>query len=185
MEEEEKDITISVKKIGSSPPLQLQVSPKIQVSQLRRLVGVEVNLPIERLKLFLHGAVLHDTKSGHEVHANLKEGDMLLAVVAPKPPAKHIQGAEEDDEDDLHFNLPETAAQWKKNLLFVLRDKLRVPDILLVTFFSISLKTWGMIFLWFVMSPIAYRWDLGPLYILSTAFSLMFFNLGQRQQGDA
>ncbi|XP_057850587.1 uncharacterized protein LOC131061089 isoform X3 [Cryptomeria japonica] len=159
MEEEEK-ITISIKKIGSCPPRQLQVSPKIRVSELRRLVGAEVNLPIERLKLFLHGAVLDDTKGGREMHVNLNES---------------VQ----------RFNIPESAAQWKKNLLFVLRDKLRVPDILLVTILSISLKTWGMVFLWFIMAPIAYRWDLGPLYILTTAFSMMFFNLGQRQQGDA
>ncbi|XP_057850586.1 uncharacterized protein LOC131061089 isoform X2 [Cryptomeria japonica] len=184
MEEEEK-ITISIKKIGSCPPRQLQVSPKIRVSELRRLVGAEVNLPIERLKLFLHGAVLDDTKGGREMHVNLNESDTLLAFVAPKPPAKHVQVTEEDDEDDLRFNIPESAAQWKKNLLFVLRDKLRVPDILLVTILSISLKTWGMVFLWFIMAPIAYRWDLGPLYILTTAFSMMFFNLGQRQQGDA
>uniref|UniRef100_A0A0D6R1F7 Ubiquitin-like domain-containing protein n=1 Tax=Araucaria cunninghamii TaxID=56994 RepID=A0A0D6R1F7_ARACU len=185
MEEEEKKVTINVKKIGSARPRQLQVPPTIKVSQLRRIVGTEVNLPIEWLKIFLHGAVLHDVKNGCEVHASLNEGDSLLAIVAPKPPAKHIQDTEDDDEDDLRLSLPETAAQWKKNLLFFLQNKLGVPDIVLVTILSISLKKWIMVFLWFIIAPLAYRWDLGPVYILTTAFTLIFFNLGQRQQGDA
>jgi hypothetical protein len=186
MEDETKKVTINIKKMGSARPRQLQITPTIKVSDLRRLVGAEVNLPVERLKLFLHGAVLHDIKSGCEVHAKLNEGDSLLAVVAPKPPAKHIQDREADDEDDLRFKLPETAPQWEKNLVFLLQNKLRVPvDILLMAIFSVSLKTWALIFLWFIMAPVAYRWDLGPIYVLTTAFSLIFFNLGQRRQGDA
>lgn len=185
MEEETKKVTINIKKIGSARPRQLQIPSTIKVSDLRRLVGSEVNLPVERLKLFLHGAVLQDIKSGCEMHANLNEGDSLLAVVAPKPPAKHLQDKEADEEDDLRFKLPETAPQWEKNLVFLLQSKLRVPDVLLMAIFSVSLKTWALIFLWFIVAPVAYRWDLGPIYILTTAFSLIFFNLGQRRQGDA
>eukprot|EP01018_Ginkgo_biloba_P032278 Gb_22467 [translate_table: standard] len=182
--ENDRKVRIYVKKIGNARPRLIQISPSIKVSDLRRLVGVAVNLPIDQLKLFLHGVVLHDMKTGSEVHVNLNDGDTVIAVVAPKPPAKHIQNREADDEDDLQFNLPETTAQWKKELLCVLRDKWKVPDIVLMAIFFISLKIWAMIFLWFIMAPIAYRWDLGPLYILTTAFSLIFFNLGQRRQGD-
>ncbi|KAI3901605.1 hypothetical protein MKW92_039957 [Papaver armeniacum] len=43
---------------------------------------------------------------------------------------------------------------------------------------------WAVIILWFALAPVAYRWDLGPLYILGTGFAIILLNLGQRQHGD-
>ncbi|KAI9087072.1 hypothetical protein K1719_031033 [Acacia pycnantha] len=38
--------------------------------------------------------------------------------------------------------------------------------------------------MWFVLAPIAHKWDLGPVYIIATGFALILFNLGKRQAGD-
>ncbi|KAH7276788.1 hypothetical protein KP509_39G021700 [Ceratopteris richardii] len=35
-----------------------------------------------------------------------------------------------------------------------------------------------------MLAPLAYKWDIGPLYILATAFAVIFFNLGRRQEGE-
>lgn len=31
--------------------------------------------------------------------------------------------------------------------------------------FSLSLKVWALIIMWFILAPIAHRWDIGPLYV--------------------
>ncbi|KAJ6801110.1 uncharacterized protein M6B38_159195 [Iris pallida] len=101
----------------------------------------------------------------------------------PKPPAKHLR--EDDDEDeDLRFQIPQSTSWWKRRIFHFLREKLRLPDFLLMAIFSISLKAWVCIFLWFSLAPVANKWDLGPLYILGTGFLLILLNLGKRQHGE-
>lgn len=93
------------------------------------------------------------------------------------------------------FRIPTSASRWRRRLFYFLRDKLRVPgkqatdwraywflneddlqitwlhflltsiDILLMAIFSISLKAWACIVLWFSLAPVAHRWDLGPVYV--------------------
>ncbi|KAG0569977.1 hypothetical protein KC19_6G129500 [Ceratodon purpureus] len=58
-------------------------------------------------------------------------------------------------------------------------------DVALIVLFSISLRTWLLTILWFVLLPLARRWDLGPLYIITTIFLVIFMNLGKRQPGEA
>lgn len=38
-------------------------------------------------------------------------------------------------------------------------------DIILMGIFSLSLKMWAIIILWFILAPIAHRWDLGPIFV--------------------
>lgn len=38
-------------------------------------------------------------------------------------------------------------------------------DILLMAIFSISLKAWIGIILWFLLAPVAQKWDIGPIYV--------------------
>ncbi|CAK9173373.1 unnamed protein product [Ilex paraguariensis] len=112
--------------------------------------------------------------------------DSLIVAVKPKPPPKHIRNGLDDDGDDedLEFRLPQSASGWKRKLFYFLHDKLKFPDMLLMAIFSLSLKMWAVIIIWFILAPIAHRWDMGPLYILATGFAIIFLNLGQRQHGD-
>ncbi|ERN09278.1 uncharacterized protein LOC18437424 isoform X2 [Amborella trichopoda] len=183
---EEREVTINLKIIGPSRPHRLPVPSSIKVHELRKLIGAEVHSPLERVKLILHGKVLQDTEHGDDMYVNLNEGDSLLVAVAPKPPAKHIRDGYDgdDDDDELKFKMPESTARWKRQLFSFLQEKLRFPDILLMAIFSTSLKAWAVIIMWFMLAPVAYRWDIGPLYILATGFSIILFNLGHRQQGD-
>jgi len=61
---------------------------------------------------------------------------------------------------------------------------MRLPDIILMVLFSLSMKAWIIIAMWFLFAPIAQKYGLGPLYILGTGFLIILLNLGRRQQGD-
>ncbi|XP_065879405.1 uncharacterized protein [Euphorbia lathyris] len=113
--------------------------------------------------------------------------DVFIVAVKPKSPAKHLRDGFEFDDDELSqkFQLPQSTSRWKRRFYFFLHDKLKLHDFLLVALFSLSLKAWIVIIMWFILAPVEHRWDLGPLYILATGFSLIFFNLGRHQAGDA
>ncbi|KAF6134173.1 hypothetical protein GIB67_013570 [Kingdonia uniflora] len=154
------------------------------VHDLRSLVAVDGHLPIAHLKLILQGKVLHDIVNGDDVYLRLKDGDSLIVAVKPKAPARHDCDDSDEEDDDLKFQMPQLTSWWKRSLFSFLHEKLKLPDILLMAIFSVSLKAWAVIILWFMLAPIAYRWDIGPLYILTAGFSIILFNLGKRQQGD-
>ncbi|XP_011028217.1 PREDICTED: uncharacterized protein LOC105128309 isoform X2 [Populus euphratica] len=155
----------------------------IMVCDLRKLVAENRHLPIENLRLILRGNVLHDSRDEDDIWLN--NGDSLIVAVKPKPPAKHLRdGFDDDDDDDLKFQLPQSASRWKRRLYFFLHDKLKLPDILLMGLFSLSLKAWAVFILWFILAPVAHRWDLGPIYIIGTGFVIILLNLGRRQAGD-
>ncbi|WJZ82673.1 hypothetical protein VitviT2T_002409 [Vitis vinifera] len=185
-EEEEKMVDITLKTIGPSPPFRLRVPSPITVHDLRKLVASNGHLPIENLRLILRGNVLHDTKDGDDVSLQLNDGDSLIVAVKPKPPPKQVRDGfeDEDDDDNLKFQLPQSTSRWKRKLFCFLHDKLKLPDIILMAIFSLSLKMWVLIVTWFILAPVAHRWDLGPLYILGTGFCIIFVNLGQRKHGD-
>ncbi|KAK9144449.1 hypothetical protein Sjap_004352 [Stephania japonica] len=180
------EVEIVVKAIGPSRPSRIKIPSRIKVSDLRDMIAANGHLPIEQLKIVLNGEMLNDSKNGEDVYIQLKDGDCLIVAIKPIPPAKHLREGfdDDDDDDDLKFQIPESASRWKRRLFSFLGDKLKLPNIMLMALFSISLKAWCVIILWFALAPVAYRWSLGPLYVLGTGFSIILLNLGQRQQGD-
>jgi hypothetical protein len=90
--------------------------------------------------------------------------DSFIVAVIPNPPAG-VESFDDDDDDDLKFKLPPSASRWKRKLYYFLRNKLKLPDIILMGLFSLSLKMWVIITLWFILAPIAHRWDLGPIFV--------------------
>ncbi|KAI3918548.1 hypothetical protein MKX01_041868 [Papaver californicum] len=186
-EEYERDellVEIILKTIGPARPSRIQVPSIIKVHHLRSLIAESRGLPIEQLKLISRGQILLNTKHGDDVQLHLKEGDSLIVAVKPMPPAKHIGDGSDDDDNEELIQTPQLTSWWKRMLFSFLNEKLKVPNIVLMAIFSISLKAWAVIILWFALAPLAYRWDLGPLYILGTGFAIILLNLGQRQHGD-
>ncbi|CDP12989.1 unnamed protein product [Coffea canephora] len=176
---------ITLKKIGPSPPSRLIVPSSIKVHDLRKLIAQNGDLPSENLTLIWRGNVLHDNKNGNDVIIQLKNGDSLIVATKPKPPPKHADdGLDDDDDHELRFQLPQSVTGWKRRLFIALREKLKLPDILLMAMVSLSVKMWILIVLWFILAPVAQKLDLGPLYVLATGFAIIFYNLGQRQPGD-
>ncbi|RYR29061.1 hypothetical protein Ahy_B01g053353 isoform B [Arachis hypogaea] len=176
-------VEVVLKTIGPARPSRLLVPSSIKVRDLRQLIASNDNLPIENLRLILRGNALCDVKNENDVQVQLNDGDCLIVAVKPKPPVK--DGFDnEDDDDDLKFRLPRSSSRWKKRLYSFLHDNLKLPDILLMVIFNLTLKAWMIIIMWFILAPVAHRWDLGPLYILATGFCLILFNLGKRQAGD-
>lgn len=181
-------VEIILRTIGPARPSRLRVPSPIKVCHLRKLIAENDHLPVENLRLILRGNVLHDCQNGDDVYLQLNSGDSLIVAVKPKPPVKHLRvGFGEDDdeeEEDLKFQLPQSSSRWKRRLYSFLHNKLKLPDILLMAIFTLSLKMWVIIIFWFILAPVAHRWDLGPLYILGTGFGIIILNLGQRQPGD-
>ncbi|KAJ1428936.1 putative domain SAYSvFN [Sesbania bispinosa] len=182
-EHESEKVEIVLKTIGPARPSRLLVPSSIKVRDLRRLIARNDHLPIDNLTLILRGTALYDMKNGDDVCIKLNDGDSLIVAVKPKPPVK--DGFDNDDDDeDLKFQLPRSSSRWKKRLYSFLHDNLKLPDILLMVIFTLSLKAWVLIIMWFLLAPVAHKWNLGPLYILATGFCLILFNLGKRQAGD-
>ncbi|KAI3823827.1 hypothetical protein L1987_05270 [Smallanthus sonchifolius] len=181
---DENMVRITLRMIGPSLPSSLDVHSPIKVRDLRNLIAGNGRMPLENLRLVLQGNVLHDSKYGDDVSVHFNNGDTLIVAVKPKPPAKHIQNGFDDDEEEPKFKVPELNSRWKRRLFIILHDKLKIPDMLLMTIFSLSLKAWAVFIMWFILAPIAHKWDVGPLYILGTGFAIIFLNLGKREQGD-
>ncbi|EOY24053.1 hypothetical protein QUC31_008564 [Theobroma cacao] len=177
----EKMAEITLKTVGPARPTRLHVPSSIRVLDLRKLIAGKNRLPVENLKLILRGKVLHDREDGDDIYIQLNDGDSLIVAVKPKPPVGHDI---DDDDEDLKFQLPQSTSRWQKKLYSFLHNRLRLPDILLIAIFSLSLKAWAFIILWFILAPVAHKWDLGPLFILGTGFCIIFLNLGRRQPGD-
>ncbi|KAI7734074.1 hypothetical protein M8C21_012201 [Ambrosia artemisiifolia] len=184
MSGDENMVGIRVKVIGPSPPSSLDVHSPIKVRDLRNLIAGNGCMPLENLKLVLQGNLLHDSKYGDDVSVHFNNGDTLIVAVKPKPPAKHVQNVFDEEEEELTFQVPDLNSRWKRRLFIILHDKLKIPDMLLMAIFSLSLKAWAVFIMWFVLAPIAHKWDVGPLYILGTGFAIIFVNLGKREQGD-
>ncbi|XVF51944.1 hypothetical protein PTKIN_Ptkin04bG0224700 [Pterospermum kingtungense] len=159
----ENMVEITLKTIGPARPSRLHVPSSIRVLDLRKLVAGKNCLPVENLKLILQGKVLHDCEDEDEVYIRFNDGDSLLVAVKPKAP---VGLNIDDDDEDLKFHLPQTTSRWKKKLYSFLHNRLKLPDILLMAVFSLSFKAWALIILWFIMAPVAHKWDVGPLYVI-------------------
>uniref|UniRef100_A0ACD5Y1L8 Uncharacterized protein n=1 Tax=Avena sativa TaxID=4498 RepID=A0ACD5Y1L8_AVESA len=183
-DDEPGTVEVKLRAVGPSRPTTIRLPPLISVADLRRRVAQDRRLPEDRLRLVLRGTTL---PWGDDDRVNLRDGDSLIVAVAPKPPAKHLRNDGDDDDEDeeeLKFKIPQTTTWWKKRIFIFLRDKLRFPDILLMALFSVTMKAWIIITLWFLLAPIARKYEIGPLYILATGFLIILLNLGRRQQGD-
>ncbi|CAI0472944.1 unnamed protein product [Linum tenue] len=178
-------VEITLKTIGPSPSSRLHIPSPVTVRDLRKLIAEDKNLPVENLRVVLHGKMVEDGGDDDRL-VRLKDSDSLIVAVKPKPPAKHLQDGCDDDDDlgNQKFQLPQSTSPWKRKLYFFLRHKLKLPDMLLAGLFSLSAKVWAVVILWFILAPVANRWHLGPLYILGTGFAIIFLNLGRRQAGD-
>lgn len=181
---EDDAVEIVLRSIGPSPPSTIRIPSPTKVSDLRSTVSLDLNLPINRLMLILKGRTMKDRNDDDdELSVRLQNGDSILVAVMPKRPAKHLQD-DDEEEDDLRFQIPQSSSRWKRRLVSFLREKVRVPDIMLIAIFAVSIKTWACIILWFLLAPVAHSWNLGPLYIIGTGFLIILVNLGKRQHGD-
>ncbi|KMZ71399.1 hypothetical protein ZOSMA_181G00340 [Zostera marina] len=183
-----REVEIVVKTVGPSRPTKIRIESPIEVVELRKVVAAKGCHSLSHLKLVFCGRTLPDESTGgiEDSVVRFEDGDTLVAAIMPRPPPKHLHEDDEDEDDeDLKFHIPESEKLWKRRLLYFLQRKMKFPDILLMVIFSISIKAWIGIILWFSLAHIVYRWDLGPIYILATGFAAILLNLGKRKQGDA
>ncbi|KAL3625017.1 hypothetical protein CASFOL_031685 [Castilleja foliolosa] len=186
IEEDDGMVNITLQTVGPFPRTRLRVASTLKVKELRTLVAETSHLPLENMTLVFRGNVLHDTANGDDLLVQFHDGGTVIVAIKPKPPAKSIpDDSDDDDGEDIKFKLPESTSRWKRRLFFILRHKLKLPDMLLMAILSLELKTWAAIVVWFILAPVAHRLDIGALYIIGTGFLIIFYNLGQRKPGDA
>jgi len=157
-------VEITYKTIGPARPSQIRVASHIKIRDLRNAIAEKGKFPVSTLRMILRGKALQDEEDGDDLYVTLKDQDSFIVAVIPNPPAG-VESFDDDDDDDLKFKLPPSASRWKRKLYYFLRNKLKLPDIILMGLFSLSLKMWVIITLWFILAPIAHRWDLGPIFV--------------------
>ncbi|CAN0842979.1 hypothetical protein LINGRAHAP2_LOCUS3733 [Linum grandiflorum] len=116
-------VEITLKTIGPSPPSRIILPSPITVRDLRKFIAEYKHLPIENLRLVLHGKMLEDCGED-DLLIKLKNNDSLIVAVKPKAPAKHLQDGCEDDDDlwagiILWFILAPVANRWHIGPLYV------------------------------------------------------------------
>ncbi|KAL4437074.1 hypothetical protein ABPG75_004213 [Micractinium tetrahymenae] len=126
-----------------------------------------------------------------ETVSKLKDGDALLAVVAPRAPPKAVRDAvtgggqeEDDDEELLRLRLPPDAPRWQRAALAFARRRLRLPEALLALAVRAGLRFWLGLAAWMAGARAAAAWELGPIYIIASIIALMLLNLGTRREGE-
>ncbi|KAL0313639.1 UNVERIFIED_CONTAM: hypothetical protein Sradi_5763200, partial [Sesamum radiatum] len=139
IEEDEGMVNISVRTIG--PSLRLTSGSLlrsrsrvvdyfvtgVQVKELRELIAGTSHLPLKNMRLVCRGNVLHDSTNGDDLLVQLQDGETVFVAIKPQPPATHISSFDDDDGEDLKFQLPQSTSKWKRRLFFVLRDKFKFP----------------------------------------------------------
>lgn len=113
--------------------------------------------------------------------------DTILGMPPRQAPPDYASQFSDGDgytEEDIRFKLPPNASQSARAIARFLQTRLRLPDILLVWLFAIKPRHWAMLLVWIMISPVAAKYDVGPIYIVGTLFALMLFNLGKRKEGE-
>ncbi|KAK9120685.1 hypothetical protein Syun_018302 [Stephania yunnanensis] len=194
------EVEIVVKAIGPSRPSRIKIPSRIKVNSLNfdhhhltfflglaELELINMILMMSILRVGYTNVHLVDAygREKNECILEFKLMECIICATDCDPPLKALRTTTTTTTTMIWlFQIPESASRWKRRLFSFLSDKLKLPNIMLMALFSISLKAWGIIILWFTLAPVAYRWGLGPLYVLGTGFSIILLNLGQRQQGD-
>ncbi|KAK9716233.1 hypothetical protein RND81_06G219800 [Saponaria officinalis] len=165
---------------NKSPQINLNtiIPSHTKVHGVGKFDAEDEHLLTESVRLTSRGKTQHYSKNGEAAYTQLADDDSFVVAVRPK------SEEEESEDDDLKFELPESASRWKRRLFYVLHDKLKFPDIVLMAIFSLSVKAWVFTIVWFMLAPVAHRWEFGRLFIIATGFALIFMNLGRRKQGE-
>ncbi|KAI3433832.1 hypothetical protein D9Q98_003636 [Chlorella vulgaris] len=141
------------------------------------------------LRLVHRGQPLADD----EAVGRLKDGDTLLAAVAPRPTPKAIReevsgisGGDDDDALDslLRLRLPATAPRWQHAAAHLLHRRLQLPEALVALLLAVRLRVWVGLLAWMAGARLASRYELGPVYIITTILAGILLNLGSRKEGD-
>ncbi|KAL4424448.1 hypothetical protein ABPG77_006386 [Micractinium sp. CCAP 211/92] len=146
--------------------------------------------------LGVHAAGLRLVRAGQPLNedsavSKLKDGDTLLAVVAPRAPPKAVRDAvaggppEEDEAEELlRLRLPPDAPRWQRAALAFARQRLRLPEGLLALAVHAGLRFWLGLLAWMAGARAAAAWELGPVYIIASILAVMLLNLGTRREGE-
>eukprot|EP01023_Acetabularia_acetabulum_P066025 TRINITY_DN8836_c1_g1_i2.p2 TRINITY_DN8836_c1_g1~~TRINITY_DN8836_c1_g1_i2.p2 ORF type:complete len:213 (-),score=31.04 TRINITY_DN8836_c1_g1_i2:68-706(-) len=166
---------------------ELQVSQSVQINtlqdQIQKLLKTE-----NQNKLIFKGEIL-----GEQNVKNLKfeQGDVILAFPVRKAPSSTTQKAllgveheEDDDDDELKFKFSQNTPIIFQKFIKFLQKQLNIPDWILVAVFGINKWVYICLILFVVGGPIAHRYDLGPIYVITWILMVIFMNLGKRKPGE-
>lgn len=171
---------------GMRLEVELDEGREVTLDRVRLAVARAAGLLEQRLKLVKQGQPVDSDAAAQQ----LRDRDTLLALAAPKPPPQKLRdmadgGAEEEDAELLRLRLPATAPRWQRWLAGVLLSRARLPEWVVAALFSLGWHWWLGLLAWVAGAKLSARWDLGPVFVVTSIFALILLNLGKRREGEA
>lgn len=167
-----------------SKTLQLDGGP-LQVADLKKLIAAVTRIPAARMKVVHRGQPLRDD----DPPVQFSDGDKLLAVSAPAAPPKELYQAaveqDSDGEEDTASSSGRSLPAWlDRGVRRVVQDR-RTADAVLRGIAGVPLSLVAAAGAWLAAMAVANRYELGPIAFLGSCIALIYFNLGQRREGEA
>ena len=91
----------------------------------------------------------------------------------------------DSDEDLPNISLARNAPPWQKRMAHFLTRRLHIPQTLVNIAFWIKPWVWGAALAWCAGARLASWLELGPIFVLGSIVIVIYWNLGQRQAGEA
>lgn len=141
---------------------------------------------LDRIKVIFSGAPLNEDEA---VRSQAHDNVTVLAVVAPRPPPpSHSlvrgRGNEDEDEDEeLRVNY-DSLPSWQRPIVDFMRNRLRIPDPVVALCLMPTRRFWMVLFGWIAGWKFASVHGWGAVYLVSTIFVVIVFNLGTRSDGE-
>lgn len=172
---------------------------EILVSELRKIAASDGAVrAFDSVHLIHKGRRLEDNEL---VAAAVTPGEPVLVAPTRKPPprpqapldapAAHSGSAaaadeDEDDDSDAALTRPQrNASELQKRIGRWLQQSAGAPDAVLACFYLVSIWAWLGFAVWLCVAPIAARFSLGGVYILTSMMLVMLCGLGKRKPGEA
>eukprot|EP01024_Parvocaulis_polyphysoides_P028919 TRINITY_DN2609_c0_g1_i4.p4 TRINITY_DN2609_c0_g1~~TRINITY_DN2609_c0_g1_i4.p4 ORF type:complete len:218 (+),score=25.28 TRINITY_DN2609_c0_g1_i4:112-765(+) len=171
---------------------QLQVASSIQVKALKEQIQKLLRTETNQTRLVHKGESLNEQNDDQII--KFEDGDVILSFPVRKAPSSQIQKSmlgigqddddNDDDDDDLKFKLDKNAPIILKKFVEFLKQKLKIPDFVLVAIFGMNKWVYICLTLFVLGGPIAHKYDLGPIYVIGWILLIIFRNLGKRKPGE-
>lgn len=92
---------------------------------------------------------------------------------------------DDDDASDLKFTIPADLPAWQRAVARFLQRRAKLPDLALAWIFQIGLNRIMCLLAFLALAPVAARFELGPIFVLTAIIAAIFTNLGKRREGEA
>jgi len=181
-------VAVTVKRVtgGAGVPVELETGDGVRELRARaaRALGVGAG-EAGRVKLVLRGSALVDGQPD----PGLRDGDVVLAAVAPKPPPVERRreldgGFDEMLADDFRLDLAQLSERQQRVARF-LKFRVGLPDPLVKLALAFGARNWALALAGLVLAPRVAGSGYEHSFVLAICVLFILCNLGTRGEGEA